>query len=273
MIGDIMKISRLRLGTDGVGVTTLVAFFGCPLNCKYCINDFCHGRRAIWYGEIPRAAYTPKELIKILEKDDVYFRMSDGGVTFGGGEPLMQSAFIHKVCKLAPHAWKKRIETSLNVPWRFVALLVDDLDEWIIDVKDIDETVYEEYTGASNRYMKDNLVKLAKFVEPSKLRVRVPRIPNFNNEENVQKSVQWIKDVVKVNPEVFDYTVTPKINQRKPLTGLMDFWDDDDESFWNHYNSIEYNDDSFESNDDDSFESNDDDSFESSDDDSFESND
>ncbi len=235
MISDIMKISRLRLGTDGAGVTTLVAFFGCPLNCKYCINDFCHEQDNFCLDPVPRAAYTPKELIEILEKDDVYFRMSGGGVTFGGGEPLLQSAFIHKVCKLAPHAWKKRIETSLNVPWRYVKRLVKDLDEWIIDVKDIDETVYEAYTGASNRYMKDNLVKLAKFVEPSKLRVRVPRIPNFNNEENVQKSVQWIKDVVKVNPEIFDYIITIKINTDK------DFFFDRD-NFWGNrgYGYCEY---------------------------------
>lgn len=42
MIGDIMSISRLRMGTDGKGVSTLVAFFDCPLHCIYCANDHCH---------------------------------------------------------------------------------------------------------------------------------------------------------------------------------------------------------------------------------------
>lgn len=60
--------------------------------------------------------------------------MAGGGVTFGGGEPLIQSDFIHEVCKLMPPAWNKRIETSLNVPWRYVEPLLQDLDEWIIDI-------------------------------------------------------------------------------------------------------------------------------------------
>ena len=96
MIGDIMSISRLRMGTDGKGVSTLVAFFGCPLHCKYCINDFCHKKKGC-DESVPRGAYTPEQLIKILRKDELYYRMSGGGVTFGGGEPLLQSLFIHEV--------------------------------------------------------------------------------------------------------------------------------------------------------------------------------
>ena len=41
-MSDIMSISRLRMGTDGKGVTTLVGFYGCPLDCKYCINKHYH---------------------------------------------------------------------------------------------------------------------------------------------------------------------------------------------------------------------------------------
>ena len=69
MISDIMTVSRLRMGTDGKGVSTLVTFFDCPLHCKYCINDICHD---IEFGEVPRAIYTPEELIRTLEKDDIY---------------------------------------------------------------------------------------------------------------------------------------------------------------------------------------------------------
>lgn len=128
MIGDIMTVSRLRMGTDGNGVSTLVTFFGCPLHCKYCISIFCHETDSV-SDAIPRGAYTPEELLAVLEKDDIYYRMS------GGGEPLLQSAFIHEVCKLTSPVWKKRIETSLNVPWRYVEPLIEDLDEWIIDIK------------------------------------------------------------------------------------------------------------------------------------------
>lgn len=218
MIGDIMGISRLRMGTDGAGVTTLVTFFGCPLHCKYCINNFCHETDRS-YGVIPRGVYMPEELFAVLEKDDIYYRMSGGGVTFGGGEPLLQSAFIHEVCKLMPSAWKKRIETSLNVPWRYVEPLKKDLDEWIIDIKDMDPYVYEKYTGTTNTNLRNNIFRLMDVVKPEKLHVRVPRIPGYNDEDKIKESVKWVKDVMKVKPEVFDYIIPVEINKRVNYEG------------------------------------------------------
>lgn len=204
MTGDIMAISRLRMGTDGKGVTTLVTFFGCPLHCKYCINDFCHEETSCKI-RVPRGAYTPAQLMQVLRKDEIYYRMSGGGVTFGGGEPLLQSAFIHEVCKLADPAWQMRIETSLNVPWIYVEPLINEIDEWIIDIKDMDERIYEEYTGTSNKNLTENLLRMEELVDSSKLRIRVPHIPGINHEENIVKSVEWIKTLLGVEPEVFDY--------------------------------------------------------------------
>lgn len=203
MIGDIMTISRLRMGTDGKGVSTLVTFFNCPLNCKYCINDYCH--KSNTFESVPRGAYTPQELMHVLRKDDIYYRMSGGGVTFGGGEPLLQSAFIHEVCRLADPNWQIRIETSLNVPWECVEPLIDDIDEWIIDIKDMDSVIYEKYTGVKIDNLIHNINRLKKLIDASKFHIRVPRIPEFNNEENIENSVKWIKNVLKIEPEIFDY--------------------------------------------------------------------
>ena len=77
MYSDIMRISRLRMASDGIGVSTLVAFWGCPLHCKYCINDQCHDR-GYEYPEVERAAYTPQELVVILRKEDLYYKMTGG---------------------------------------------------------------------------------------------------------------------------------------------------------------------------------------------------
>lgn len=200
MIGDIMTVSRLRMGTDGRGVVTLVTFFDCLLHCKYCINNFCHEEVGV-----PRYSYTPDELIHVLMKDDIYYKMSGGGITFGGGEPLLQSAFIHEVCRMADPAWKMRIETSLNVPWRYVEPVVDDIDEWIIDIKDMDREIYKDYTGVEIRNLTNNLFRIKECVDTSKLRIRVPRIPDFNNDDNVAFSVNLVKDMLGVEPEVFDY--------------------------------------------------------------------
>lgn len=223
MIGDIMAISRLRMATDGQGVSTLVAFFGCPLQCKYCINNSCHEDKDELFGT-PRAAYKPEELLEVLKKDEIYYLMTGGGVVFGGGEPLLQSGFIHEVCKLMDPRWIKRIETSLNVPWNIIEPLLDDIDEWIIDIKDMDNDIYKKYTGMDNKNVIDNLIRLVEVIPLERLHIRIPRIPDYNTEKSVEESIRWIKDVLKVEPEVFEYYALPHTKR---------FWwqeyDDEDE--------------------------------------------
>ena len=208
MIGDIMSVSRLRMATDGQGVSTLVAFFDCPLECKYCINNSCHDTNNGFSG-VPRAAYKPKELLEVLKKDEIYYLMTGGGVVLGGGEPLLQSAFIHEVCQLMNPRWVKRVETSLNVPWRCVEPLLKDIDEWIIDIKDMDGFIYKEYTGVNNEKVMQNLFRIKDTVPADRLHIRIPNIPGFNTKEDVAKSVKWIKDVLGVEAEVFDYYALP----------------------------------------------------------------
>ena len=148
-----MSISRLRMATDGPGVSTLVTFWGCPLQCEYCANWMCHD--ALTHRE----AYTPEQLVAILRQDDIYFKMTGGGIVFGGGEPLLQAKFIHDVCKIIDPLWKKRIETSLYAGWDEIELLIDDIDEWFIDIKDMNAQIYKSYTGKDNSIVIENIKK------------------------------------------------------------------------------------------------------------------
>ena len=66
----LIGLSRHRIGVDGAGVTTLVAFHGCPLNCKYCLNPQALSPKGVW------KRYTPDELFRVVSKDDLYFRAS-----------------------------------------------------------------------------------------------------------------------------------------------------------------------------------------------------
>ena len=118
MVSEIMGINRLRMGTDGEGISTLVTFYGCHLNCKYCLNPQCKDE------DTRRTNITPEHLVDILSVDDIYFRTTGGGVVFGGGEPLLQADYIKEVCKRIPEGWQKRIETSLNVSWDKIKLLI-----------------------------------------------------------------------------------------------------------------------------------------------------
>lgn len=83
-------IDRHRLGVDGVGVTTLAAFHGCPLRCKYCLNRRCLEPPE----ELPR--YTPQQLYDRVGVDNLYFIATGGGVCFGGGEPLLRVDFLEE---------------------------------------------------------------------------------------------------------------------------------------------------------------------------------
>jgi len=204
MFGDILSISRLRMGTDGNGISTLVVFFDCPLHCKYCINDFCHKPQKPFVG-VQHAAFTPQELIEILKKDNIYYLMSGGGIVFGGGEPLLQSKYIHKVCTLADQRWAKRIETSLNIPWDNIKPVLYDMDEWIIDIKDINNDIYKNYTGKDNKNMIKNLLKLQNKISSDKIHIRIPRIAGYNSEYDIEKSIQWVRENIGVEHEVFSY--------------------------------------------------------------------
>ena len=84
----VMGIERLRVGTDGNGITTLVTFYGCPLNCKYCLNPQCHRE----LSDVVNSR--PEEVYDIAAKDELYYLATGGGITFGGGEPLLYSDFI-----------------------------------------------------------------------------------------------------------------------------------------------------------------------------------
>ena len=185
-MSDIMSISRLRMGTDGQGITTLVGFYGCPLNCRYCGNKQCHN------SSTPRADYTAEELSTLLFIDEMYFLMTGGGVTFGGGEPLLQADFIHDLCEAMPRKWKRNIETSLYAPWEKIELLAPDIDYWIVDVKDVNDDIYKAYTGKSNGIVLDNLKRLVQAVGPEKVLVRLPLIPEYNAASDRKKSEDYI---------------------------------------------------------------------------------
>lgn len=225
MYGDIMRISRFRMASDGNGVSTLVAFWGCPLHCKYCINDPCHDR-GYKYLKVERGAYTPQELVDKVGKDDLYFKMTGGGIVFGGGEPLRQAAYIHEVCVLADTKWVKRIETSLYAHWKDFSFLTDDIDEWIIDIKDMDKEIYKAYTGKSNLSVIRNLKKLIERVPAERIWIRVPHIPGFNEYEDVERSIKELRKMGFVNIEHFGYEYSqfvkkPESNRRLQIPGYL----------------------------------------------------
>ena len=163
----LLSISRLRMGIDGEGVTTLVAGAGCPLLCRWCINKKI-------LAEAPAENISPSELLERVRIDDLYFQVTGGGITFGGGESLLHAPFIRAFSDICPSEWKIYAETSLSVPEENVDLAVEAVSFFIVDCKDMNADIYKSYTGANPELMKRNLRRLMDLAGSERIRSLPP---------------------------------------------------------------------------------------------------
>lgn len=196
----IFAIRRHRIEIDGPGVRTLVGFCGCQLNCRYCINPQCHNPNR---GEL----WTPVRLNEFVKIDDLYFNATNGGVTFGGGEPGLYSEFIMEFRRVCDPSWTIAIETSLNYSENTLMSLLECVDWFIIDVKDMSSDIYKAYTNITNDLMLHNLYVLSKKALQNRCAIKIPRIPNHNTQEDVEKSKKQIMNLGFNNIEIFDYII------------------------------------------------------------------
>ena len=196
-----IAVNRHRLTTDGEGVTTLVAFYGCPLRCRYCLNPQCLQVDGVW------RRLTPGELYSEVEIDDLYFIATGGGICFGGGEPLLYPDFIRTFSKLMNPEWKLTVETSLNVPPENIKTIAALVQMWYIDIKDFSPTIYNAYTGKDNTQVIRNLVWLAANGYADKVILRLPLIPDYNTEEDRLLSQQRLEALGFAHFDKFTYLV------------------------------------------------------------------
>lgn len=199
----IQSINRHRLLTDGEGVTTLIGLYGCPLKCEYCINkDILH--------HYPWKEYTQEELLNVIMQDYCYFVATNGGITFGGGESLLQSKAIEELLSILPEHVNVTIETSLNVEKEKLIPLLEPVQHFIIDVKTLNPVIYQAYTHHSNERVIENLEYMAQQQLQQKCKVRVPRIPDFNDEEDIQATVKELQHMGFHNIDTFTYVIRDK---------------------------------------------------------------
>ena len=205
----IFGIRRLRMGIDGTGITTLVTFMGCPLNCKYCLNDFCHHDVFQKDGITPSKGIqllSPWELYDKVKIDDMYFQTTGGGICFGGGEPCLACKYIiyfKNICMDNHKPWKLTIETSLQVSKETLGAMSSSIDHWIVDIKDMNPQIYKSYTGEDNSLVIDNLKLLRD--HGAKLTARVPLIPGYNTNEDVEQSIKELNDLGITSIDKFKY--------------------------------------------------------------------
>lgn len=128
---------------DGPGIRFVVFLQGCPLRCQFCHNpDTWDVHTGI--------EYEPQQLVDEIIKYKSYMEFSGGGVTFTGGEPLLQAEFILEVCKLLqPLKISVALDTSGFIWNSSVEEVLNYTDLVLLDIKNYDPRVYEKVTGVA----------------------------------------------------------------------------------------------------------------------------
>jgi pyruvate formate lyase activating enzyme len=179
---------------DGPGIRTAVFFKGCPLRCAWCQNPEGlnpqpekfppkPGRTANGLIKAPETvgrSVTLPEVMEEIEKDRIFYEQSGGGVTFSGGEPLIQPDFLGALLRLCRRRGiHTAVETSGYAPWPVLKGIGRDADLFLYDLKVMDPAVHKRQTGVDNGLILENLARLAK--TGARILIRLPVIPGIND--------------------------------------------------------------------------------------------
>lgn len=143
--------------------------------CGACVEECLPGALKL-YGRIME----PEEAARLLLEDKDFYAQSGGGVTFSGGEPLLQSAFLAALMRLL----KKEgihiaVDTCGEVPWSAFEKVLPYTDLFLYDIKHPDSAMHKKGTGSGNERILQNLENLSRQAVPAE--IRTPVIPGYND--------------------------------------------------------------------------------------------
>lgn len=151
--------------------------------------------------------YSVEELLHIIKEDEVFHKFG-GGVTFSGGEPLLQGEFLLEILKRCKdEGIHTAIETSFYASLDFIKELLPYLDLLYIDLKVYDEKLHKEYTGVSSKKMKENIEYVLKSSHKQNVIIRTPLIPTMSaTDDNIKAISEFLYDIDKdVRYELLNY--------------------------------------------------------------------
>lgn len=228
MTGTIFDIKGFALH-DGPGIRTTVFLKGCPLRCRWCHNPeglsplpqlsvkqnacvqcgkcrkSCTHPDCQPYGRclhicpggclsVVGTEYTAEGLAEVLCQDGDVFAMSGGGVTFSGGEPLLQAKFV---CAVSSILRDKGIHTAMETcgyaPPEVFRHTAEQTDYILMDIKLADPVLHKRYTGVDNSWILENFRWLRSCGKPYE--IRTPLIPGITDtEENLSAIGEIVGD-------------------------------------------------------------------------------
>lgn len=228
---------------DGPGIRTTVFFKGCNLRCAWCHNpesqsakpqmmfyknkctgcgkckekcpnvlekcELC-GKCTLYCPhdarEICGKEYTVDEAMREILKDKVFYENSGGGVTFSGGECMLQIDFLEEILKACKeNGIHTAVDTAGHVPFEYFERILPYTALFLYDVKCFTEQLHIEGTGVSNKRILENLTRLSRETSVE-LIVRIPLIPTFNDDINeLQKIARFLHPLRIRNVELLPY--------------------------------------------------------------------
>ena len=176
------------------------------------------GRRVLWdrcdnCGECARVCpsmalqmagewMTVEQIMDIVRRDAVYYKNTGGGVTFSGGEALLQPEFLVACLeKCKEEGFHTAVDTSGFAQWPVFERILPHTDLFLYDLKQMDKSKHEEMTGVGNRVILENLKRIDARGKP--IWVRIPLIPGYNdtvvNLGQVAEFAKTLKNVGRIS--------------------------------------------------------------------------
>jgi len=181
---------------DGPGIRTTVFLKGCPLSCAWCHNPESQSQelvsvdihrkvdgRSVRGKKVYGERVEVDQLVEQLLRDRHFYEESEGGVTFSGGEPLLQAEGLLQLLE-ACHGQgiPTCVDTSGYASWEQFEKILPFTDLFLYDLKHMDPELHRKYTGVDNEIILNNADKLLK--NGARLIFRIPVIPGINTSKS-----------------------------------------------------------------------------------------
>ncbi len=156
--------------------------------CGECIVACSAGAR-----EIIGQRMTAAEVMAQVKKDTIFYDQSGGGVTFSGGEPLIQPEFLLSLlaaCKT--EGIRTAVDTTCHADPQVIHRVAEFADLFLCDIKHMNGQLHRQFTGVDNERILSNIRMLSTVAK--EVYVRIPIIPGFNSgPDNVQQTAQFVQ--------------------------------------------------------------------------------
>ena len=129
-----------------------------------------------------------EEVLREVERDQIFYRTSRGGVTISGGEPLLQAAFVAELLKACRfHGIDTAVETCGHAAWEAFGLVLAHTGTVLFDIKHIDPIAHRRLTGVGNELILANLRRVAK--SGARVVLRQPLVPGCNADAETVRAI------------------------------------------------------------------------------------